>query len=336
MVKNDGTPVPSHGPVLPIDQWRHRPEIEMEEFELVLNDHVVRYSVSSNHQAHGPEGPGSQPIWAINLHGYLAGGEMYARESCTLAHRLGWRVVNPSLAGFGGSDPLDWQHLSIKTMAEQVEALRNHLELGPVVVLGHSMGAAVAVEYATNFPSSTVAVVYRDGIATPSWQRRDGVIPRFVSRLMPDLAPVADMAAAVVLDLPDLMVGRLIATLRSVLPDVRRNLKTIAHAVPLGSMLLEVDQRDEVVALKDSGIPLIAEWGCFDHLTDATTAEEFAELSGSPVQWVPGGHSWMLARPGGQADLLQHTAPGMAFMELLERRNTKLRRRHRRPVKQAS
>ena len=83
-------------------------------------------------------------------------------------------------------------------------------------------------------------------------------------------------------------------------------------------------------------MPLIAEWGCFDHLTDATTAEEFAELSGSPVQWVPGGHSWMLARPGGQADLLQHTAPGMAFMELLERRNTKLRRRHRRPVKQAS
>jgi pimeloyl-ACP methyl ester carboxylesterase len=308
----------------------------MDEFELILADHIVRYSVSSNASAHGPEGEGSEPIWAINLHGYLAGGEMYHRESCALAHRMGWRVVNPSLAGFGGSDPLDWAHLSISTMAEQVEALRKHLQLGPVVILGHSMGAAVAVEYASTYPQHTIAVIYRDGIATPSWQQRDGVIPRLVSKVVPDLAPVADMVAAVALDLPDLMVGRLVATLRSVLPDVRRNLKTLAHAVPLGSMLLEVDQREEVVALGSSDIPLLVEWGCFDHLTDATTADEFAELSGHAVQWVPGGHSWMLARPGGQADLLQHTEAGVAFMEDLTKRATTLRRKHRRKVAQTS
>jgi pimeloyl-ACP methyl ester carboxylesterase len=336
MVRNDGKPVLSHGPVLPIDQWRHRPGIEMDEFELVLENHIVRYSVSSNANAHGPEGPGSEPIWAINLHGYLAGGEMYHRESCALAHRMGWRVVNPSLAGFGGSDPLDWANLSIATMAAQVEALRKHLQLGPVVILGHSMGAAVAIEYATKYPNHTIAVIYRDGIATPSWQQREGVIPRLVSKVVPDLAPVADMVAAVALDLPDLMVGRLVATLRSVLPDVRRNLKTLAHAVPLGSMLLEVDQRDQVIALGTSNIPIMAEWGCFDHLTDATTADEFAELSGKTVQWVPGGHSWMLARPGGQADLLQHTEAGAQFMVELLSRAKVLRRKHRRTVAQAS
>jgi len=42
MVRNDGKPVPSHGPVLALDQWRHRPSIEMDEFELVLDDHVMR------------------------------------------------------------------------------------------------------------------------------------------------------------------------------------------------------------------------------------------------------------------------------------------------------
>ena len=40
---------------------------------------------------------------------------------------------------------------------------------------------------------------------------------------------------------------------------------------------------------------------------------EFAAVARSPVQWVPGGHSWMLARPQGQADILTHLVQGVAF-----------------------
>jgi pimeloyl-ACP methyl ester carboxylesterase len=316
-------PVPSHGPVFPLDHWRHRTGVQMEEFAFTSNGRRVVYSVSSNVSR-----PASAPeVWAINLHGYLAGGEMYARESAALAQRLGWHVVNPSFAGFGGSDPLPWAELSIGVLAEQVEQLRAHLGLGPVVLLGHSMGAAVAVEYAARYADRTVAIIYRDGIATPSWQDREGLMPRLLGKVAPDLAPVADMAVAVVADLPDLLVGRLVATLRSVMPDVRRNLKTLAHAVPLGSMLMEVDQRTHVAALRDAGIPLLAEWGCFDHLTDAHVAAEFAELAGVEVQWVPGGHSWMLARPGGQADLLEHTDAGRTFTAALAARAAALTQR---------
>ena len=321
--------IPSHGPLLPIDHWRHQTGVQMDEFSFLHNDHRTVYSVSSSAAA---EDDATPPLWAFNLHGYLAGGEMYARESAALAQRLGWRVVNPSFAGFGGSDPLAWAELSIAALAEQVEALRQHLGIGPIVLLGHSMGAAVAVEYAARYPKTTIAIIYRDGIATPSWQDREGVIPRLLGKVAPDLAPLADMAVAVVADLPDLFVGRLVATLRSVMPDVRRNLKTIAHAVPLGSMLLEVDQRDHVAKLKTSGVPVLAEWGCFDHLTDAHVAAEFAELSGTEIQWVPGGHSWMLARPGGQADLLEHTEAGKAFTVALTERATRLRRARRQPA----
>lgn len=320
-------PGASHGPVFPLDHWRHRTGIQMEEFSFVADGRRTVYSVSSN-----ADHADAEAIWAINLHGYLAGGEMYARESAALAQRLGWCVVNPSFAGFGGSDPLPWAALSISALAGQVEAICRHLRLGPVVLLGHSMGAAVAVQYATDHPERTVAIIYRDGIATPSWQARDGLLPRLLGNVTPDLAPVADMAVAVVADLPDLLVGRLVATLRSVIPDVRRNLKTLAHAVPLGSMLLEVDQREHVLALGASAIPVLAEWGCFDHLTDATVAAEFAELAGVEVQWVPGGHSWMLARPGGQADLLEHTEAGRAFAARLAARAEALGKRRRRPA----
>jgi hypothetical protein len=40
----------------------------------------------------------------------------------------------------------------------------------------------------------------------------------------------------------------------------------------------------------------------------------------APVQWVPGGHSWMLARPQGQTDILTHLASGQAFMAAVENR----------------
>ncbi len=92
---------------------RHEePDIEIgwRVVNLDLHGRVFRYRVTDNDDAHGPSGPGTPPIWAINIHGYFAGGSMYARESLRLAQRLGWRVVNPSLPGFGGSAPLDWGH----------------------------------------------------------------------------------------------------------------------------------------------------------------------------------------------------------------------------------
>ncbi len=36
--------------------------------------------------------------------------------------------------------------------------------------------------------------------------------------------------------------------------------------------------------------------------------------------WVPGGHSWMLARPQGQADILTHLMRGHEFTARVEER----------------
>jgi pimeloyl-ACP methyl ester carboxylesterase len=301
-------------------QVRKTPQTRMVPGSLLVDDRVLRFAVSDNEAAHGPDGAGSPPIWAVNLHGYFAGGGMYWRESARLAQCLGWRVVNPSLPGFGGSDPLPWGELSMPALAEQVELVARHVGCGPLVLLGHSMGGAVAVQYADDHPDQTLGIVYRDGVATPEWQERDGLLAALVATVAPDLAPLADMAAAIVLDAPDLFIGRLYSTLRSMIPEIRLNMRTMARTLPVGSMLLTVDLRDEVRRLAESGLPLLTEWGCFDRMATAATATEFAELSGSTVQWVPGGHSWMLARPQGQADLLTHLASGRRFVGEVEGR----------------
>jgi pimeloyl-ACP methyl ester carboxylesterase len=313
-----------HGLGVVRDQYerkiRKSPTIRMVPSSMLVEGRRLRFAVSDNVDAHGPDGPGSPPIWAVNIHGYFAGGGMYWRESARLAEQLGWRVINPSLPGFGGSDPLDWQDVSMESLADQVMAIAHKVGAGPVVLLGHSMGGAVAVQFAHDHPRRTLGVIYRDGVSTPSWKDRRGILPTVLSPLLPDVAPMVDMIAAVVFDLPDLFIGRMYSTVRAVLPDMRQNIRAMTQTMPIGSMLMAVDQRSEVRHLVAQQIPILNEWGCFDRITPGSTGLEFASIARSPVLWVPGGHSWMLARPQGQADILTHLVQGGEFMAQVDDR----------------
>ena len=74
----------------------------------------------------------------------------------------------------------------------------------------------------TSSASSTATASRR-----PSWQQRHGAVARLLAGALPDVAPVADMVAAVALDLPDLLAGHVLATIRSMLPDLRHNVRTL-------------------------------------------------------------------------------------------------------------
>jgi pimeloyl-ACP methyl ester carboxylesterase len=293
--------------------------------KLVIDGRRLRYAISDNNRAHGPEGPGSEPVWAINLHGYFAGGGMYWRESCNLAERFGWRVINPSLPGFAGSDPLPWERVNIVEIAEQVGHLLDHVGAERALLLGHSMGGAVAIQYADDHPERVLGIVYRDGAATPGWKNRRGILVSLLGPVLPDMAGVADLMLAAILDAPDLFIGRRLAsTLRGLWPDARRNLRSMGRTLPVGSMLMAIDLRDGVRRVVDGGIPVLPIWGCFDRIVSPDTAREFADLTGIDVLWVPGGHSWMLPRPQGQADILRHLPRGRAFVAAVDERRREL------------
>ena len=276
----------------------------------------LRYAVSDNEEASGPHGPGSEPIWAVNLHGYFAGGGMYWRESIHLAETFGWRVINPNLPGFAGSDPLPWERVSIRELTSAIARLLDDLGVEKVVLLGHSMGGAVAVQFADLHPERTLGIVYRDGAATPEWKQRHGVLVSLLSPVVPDLAGVADLMMAVVLDTPGFLIGRqLHSTLWGLWPDASRNLRTMGRTLPVGSMIMTIDLRDELRHVVAEGIPILPVWGCFDRIVNAATAQEFSELVHKEVVWVPGGHSWMLPRPQAQTDILRYLAQGRAFVQ---------------------
>lgn len=278
---------------------------------LDLDGRSLRYRVTDNAGA---------AVWAINVHGYFAGGSMYARESEILADRLGWRVVNPSLPGFGGSGALPDADVTIGALSDHIELVRSHLGIEKFVLLGHSMGGAVAIDYATSHPDRVLGIIYRDGVATPEWQERHGWPARLVHPLWPELASLVDLMSAVVLDAPDLVVGHLVRTVGALMPDLHANVRALAGAGPVARMLMHLDLTADVAAVA-SRVPIYAVWGCFDRVVTSPAAESFARTAQLEVQWVPGGHLWPLARPGVQADLLTENRSGTDFMKAVAARS---------------
>jgi pimeloyl-ACP methyl ester carboxylesterase len=305
---------------------RHHRPVAMVPAKVIIDDRRMRYAVSDNDEAFGPEGPGTPPIWAVNLHGYFAGGGMYWRESAHLAETLGWRVVNPNLPGFAGSDPLPWEQVSIQGLTHEIVRLLDHLGVEQVVLLGHSMGGAVAVQFADLHPGRTLGIVYRDGAGTPEWKNRHSLLASLLSPVAPEVAGVVDLMLAVLLDTPGFLIGRrLPSTLRGVWPDARRNIRTMGRSLPVGSMIMTIDLRDEVRRVVEEAVPVLPVWGCFDRIVNAATAREFSDLAHEDVVWVPGGHSWMLPRPQAQADILRYLGQGRTFMDdVLARRRSLL------------
>jgi len=279
---------------------------------------IVRYQVTNNVGAHGPEGPGSPPVWAINVHGFFAGGGMYASESRNLAQVLGWRVLNPHLPAFGGSDPLPQHRVTPQGYAQAITAVMDDLAIEHAVLFGHSMGGAFAVAVADEFPDRTLGVVYRDGVATTAWRTgRHGMPGRFIHAVSGRGADLADMGMAVLWDLPDLVVGRNAAWVaRELWPDARSNIRHIAGCVPVARMLLGLDLHDAVRRVAhEHRIPVLSMWGVLDRITPALAATEFSTATGTEVVWVVGGHSWMLVDPDAQATVMARDPRGVDFVD---------------------
>jgi pimeloyl-ACP methyl ester carboxylesterase len=89
------------------------------------------------------------------------------------------RVVAPDLPGFGQSDAPDREY-GIAALADDVGWLCDELDLHGAVIVGHSTGAAVALEVAAAHPETPSAIVLLDPIPIvplPALQAQRGRLP---------------------------------------------------------------------------------------------------------------------------------------------------------------
>ena len=116
-------------------------------------------------------GSGGPPI--VFIHG-LGNHEHFAAQ---IEHfSRGHRVIAPDLPGFGRSEAPADREYTINAFGNDIAWLCEQLQVEGPVVMGHSMGGAVALELAAAHPTLASAVVLLDPlpiVAAPMW--RDGV-----------------------------------------------------------------------------------------------------------------------------------------------------------------
>ncbi|MGF1426107.1 alpha/beta fold hydrolase [Kitasatospora sp. LaBMicrA B282] len=97
----------------------------------------------------------------VALHGHLSEGATFAALAAALGPE--WRVIAPDQRGQGESDRA--ADYSRQGYLADLEALLDHLGLGPVVLLGHSLGAINAYQFAARHPERVSALINTEGPA---------------------------------------------------------------------------------------------------------------------------------------------------------------------------
>lgn len=69
----------------------------------------------------------------------------------------GRQILVPDLPGHGDSPP--WPHYDIESVADAVHAIVRWTRLDPPVLVGHSLGALIAMDYAARYPACGVVNV---------------------------------------------------------------------------------------------------------------------------------------------------------------------------------
>ena len=101
--------------------------------------------------------PGGRPI--VLIHGATANMRDWSSTVKPLV-AAGWHVLTPDTPGHGGSSsPDDVAAYAMTAVADRLHALAAQLDFAPAVLVGHSMGGAVAEEYAIRHGGDVTALV---------------------------------------------------------------------------------------------------------------------------------------------------------------------------------
>ena len=268
--------------------------------EIDWSPHVHRIEIagtSVNYCDYGEARNDARPV--VLVHGLAACWQCWLEQIPRLAAE-GRRVIALDLPGFGESEmPRD--DISIEGYGRVVESLCDALDLGQVVVIGHSMGGFAAAEFAIQYPQRVERLVLQAaaGISTSDVQREPllaggrviaaiGTRGAARSRLVATRPRMRWLALQSVARHP----GRLPADLVWEL---------IEHSGTPGFLpgleaILSFDFRDRLSQIQ---CPTLIVWGSDDMLVPSRDADEYERVieQSRKIVFDDTGHSPMMERP---------------------------------------
>jgi pimeloyl-ACP methyl ester carboxylesterase len=126
--------------------------------------------VEPNVKLHISDGGEGRPI--VLIHGWPLSDEMYEYQYNDLITN-NYRVIGITLRGFGKSDK-PYGNYNYDVHALDIKRVLDILEINDAVLVGFSMGGAIAVRYVSVYNGEHVSKLVLAGAAVPLWtQRKD-------------------------------------------------------------------------------------------------------------------------------------------------------------------
>jgi pimeloyl-ACP methyl ester carboxylesterase len=136
------------------------------------------------------DGGKSDHLPILLVHSLAGNGGQWALQLDHLRRRR--RAVSIDLRGHGESDPADDGDYSIAGLAADIEAVADQLGLRRFILGGHSLGSAVAIEYASRHPERVAGLLLVDPNGDLTRMPQDQKEP-FLAPLRED--PIGELSA---------------------------------------------------------------------------------------------------------------------------------------------
>ncbi|AGK87536.1 esterase/lipase [Mycobacterium phage HINdeR] len=237
-----------------------------------------------------------QPHWPalVLLHGLTVSAKAYEELIEELAG-YHYYVIAPDAPNHGDSGSLPWGH-TIGDIADILADTLDGLDTEHAVVVGHSMGGGLAVEFAARYPERVDAVVLLDAAAGKEHHEGITIAP---GRTMPRRA--VRFAVGGLID----VLGDGCAALRQRTHTERLSLlsmlKDSVHGfrfVRTAHALMRADTLPLLEKIRANGTPVGVIHGEHDQIIPFAAGVSAAAATNATLYKIMGGfHSWMLADP---------------------------------------
>lgn len=252
---------------------------------------------SINYCDYGQARDGARPV--VLVHGLGACWQCWLETIPRLAAE-GRRVIALDLPGFGASE-MPREDISIERYGRCVESLCDQLDLGQVVVVGHSMGGFTAAEFAIQYPERVERLVLQAaaGISTSDLKREPLLVG---ARLVAALGSRAAARSGFVATRPRLRWLALQTVMRHPSRIPADYVYELVHHsgregfLPALDAIVSYDFRERLPRIQ---CPTLVIWGREDMLVPARDADEYARAvpDARKVVFEDTGHSPMMERP---------------------------------------
>ncbi len=232
------------------------------------------------------------------LHGWGLNHRSYRHALRRLA-RSGVRVYAPAMPGFGGTTELPADHFSLVGYAAWVGRFLEAVEVtGKVILVGHSFGGGVAIQFAHDATDRVSQLVLVNSIGGSAWTDRRGRSRHLRERPLWDWGihfPAEAFSLRQVTRIAPVIAG-------DAVPNAVLHPRALWR---VGRLARTADLTRELKDLKTRRLPVVILWGRNDTVLPAACLESMRAALGDPaVRTVDGTHGWMLVSPGRFAEEL--------------------------------